>query len=405
MPAVSVIVATYNRAPYLGQALRSVLSQDYSDFEVIIVDDGSTDATADMMSAITDTRIRYVPQANAGRSAARNRGVALARSPLVTFLDDDDLWLPNKLSRQVAFMARNVCVDILGCGAELIDADGRTQGLWLSSSGQVEVTLMDAVYACPFMPSTIMIRQSAFGKVKHIFDPEIELGEDKDLFVRLLLAGARAVLDSDPLVLHRVHPGSSQGNGERYSASSLKCLDKLFLAENLPDQLLRDKRRLYAHYHLIGSLHAYATGHLDSGRRDLISAFELDPTLLEGNPPRFVECAAGFATTFHVSDPGCFLDSLFENLPPQLSALRSIHRRTLSAYFMNRVFTAASDPVGQADLGFCIRGMLLDPRWLMNRGVWSILVRGLVKRVWEALKRRESHQQGSRNGSFTATQP
>src|SRR5207253_1317307 len=112
----------------------------------------------------------------------------------------------------------------------------------------------DALYACPLMPSTVTIRRRALGRVEHWFDRQLELGEDKDLFLRLLLLGARAVVQPEALVLYRVHPMSSQGDGERYSASNLKCLDKLF-GLDLPAEFRRKRESLYGHYYLQGCLH------------------------------------------------------------------------------------------------------------------------------------------------------
>src|SRR5512139_3834983 len=100
-PLVSVVIPTYNRAWCLRQAVDSVLAQEFGDFELIVVDDGSTDATADLLAAYAD-RIRVLRQANHGVSAARNAGIAAARGGLFAFLDSDDIWLSRKLSTQVA---------------------------------------------------------------------------------------------------------------------------------------------------------------------------------------------------------------------------------------------------------------------------------------------------------------
>src|SRR5215213_5732646 len=94
VPAVSVILPTYERREVVGDAIRSVLAQSFSDFELIVVDDGSTDGT-DKSLPRPDPRVRYVWQANAGVAAARNRGLELARAPIAAFIDSDDVWLPD----------------------------------------------------------------------------------------------------------------------------------------------------------------------------------------------------------------------------------------------------------------------------------------------------------------------
>ena len=104
MPKVSVVIPTYNRGRVVGEAIESVLAQTFGDFEVIVVDDGSADDTAEKIAAIRDSRVRYIRQSNAGVSAARNRGVAEARGEIISFLDSDDLWKPEKLTHEVRFL-------------------------------------------------------------------------------------------------------------------------------------------------------------------------------------------------------------------------------------------------------------------------------------------------------------
>lgn len=114
MPAVSVIMPVYNRAAVVGRAIDSVLGQDFTDFELIVVDDGSSDATADTVSAMTDPRLRFIPLAtNSGGNAARNRGIREARAPLICFLDSDDYYLPHKLAVIVRTFAERPDLEVL----------------------------------------------------------------------------------------------------------------------------------------------------------------------------------------------------------------------------------------------------------------------------------------------------
>ncbi len=103
MPKVSVIIPTYNRAHFLCEALDSALSQTFKDFEIIIVDDGSTDNTKQVLEKY-GSRIYYIYQENKGRAEARNTGIRRAKGEHIAFLDDDDIWLPNKLEKQVFFL-------------------------------------------------------------------------------------------------------------------------------------------------------------------------------------------------------------------------------------------------------------------------------------------------------------
>src|SRR5438874_1624069 len=105
-PLVSVVIPTYNSAHYIGEAVQSVLAQTYTNFEVIVVDDGSTDDTRERLESVAG-RIRYLYQPNGGVSKARNRGIQEARGELIAFLDGDDEWLPEKLAKQLAYMRAN----------------------------------------------------------------------------------------------------------------------------------------------------------------------------------------------------------------------------------------------------------------------------------------------------------
>src|ERR1700687_1658087 len=106
MPKISVVVPLYNKASYIGRCLDSILTQSFSDFEVIVVNDGSTDGSETVVERFRDARVRIVSQENAGPGSARNRGVRLAHSPLVAFLDGDDAWNEDYLKESVAWMDR-----------------------------------------------------------------------------------------------------------------------------------------------------------------------------------------------------------------------------------------------------------------------------------------------------------
>src|SRR6185369_2583344 len=125
MPAVSVVVATYNQAHWLGETIESVRAQTFADWELIVADDGSTDATAAVVARFAeDPRIRYLPAAHAERAAARNRGIAASSGELVAFLDADDAWHPEKLARQVVRLADAPEAAVCYAVARFVDGAG-----------------------------------------------------------------------------------------------------------------------------------------------------------------------------------------------------------------------------------------------------------------------------------------
>ena len=223
---MTAIVATYNRSRLVGKAIESILGQTYPNIEVIVVDDGSTDDTQDTLRQFGD-QVRVISQANAGPSAARNRGVAAARGEIVAFLDSDDLWLPEKIERQVALLqSTDGSVPCCVCDAEmrftnrptatsfsnfLLDPV-RQQGLW----SNVSEVLTDRFVLFNQMAA---VRRSAFEKVGG-FNEKLRFMEDYDLALRLSLLGPFAFI-REPLVIW------NQGSAGSLSAEAHQQMSRL----------------------------------------------------------------------------------------------------------------------------------------------------------------------------------
>jgi glycosyltransferase involved in cell wall biosynthesis len=198
-PAVSVIIPTYNRGWILGEAVDSVLAQEFEGFELIVVDDGSTDNTRDILETYANELI-ILSQNNRGVSAARNRGIAAAGAPLIAFLDSDDLWQPQKLSRQVAFFNTNP--EALIC---------QTEEIWIRNWVRVNpkkrhhkfsgMIFEPSLALCLVSPSAVMIRKKLFDIVG-LFDENLPACEDYDLWLRVSCRYPVHLLD-DPLIIKR----------------------------------------------------------------------------------------------------------------------------------------------------------------------------------------------------------
>jgi glycosyltransferase involved in cell wall biosynthesis len=182
-PAVSLLMAVHDGAPGVGEAVASVLSQTAGDLELIVVDDGSTDATPALLAGVRDSRVRVVTQARTGLTRALNRGLALARAPLVARLDADDVALPERFERQRAFLDRTPDVGLLGTAARELDSRGRLVGIW-------QPPLEDAplrralIRANPFVHSSVMMRRALLERVGG-YDETLAVAQDYDLWMRL----------------------------------------------------------------------------------------------------------------------------------------------------------------------------------------------------------------------------
>ena len=206
MSRVSVVVPTFDRRPLLQQAVESVLSQTHESLEVIVVDDGSTDATSDYLASIDDPRVHVIRRAHTGNvSALRNAGIEAASCDLLAFLDSDDVWLPHNLERQIA--ALRGANDAVWCyaGFAHIDAAGRRiparAGHFRAVSGWIAPPLLEAdlgVTICSLLVPTSLVRDVAG------FDESLRMREDYELIVRIALRAPAAGVD-DVLTLVRDH--------------------------------------------------------------------------------------------------------------------------------------------------------------------------------------------------------
>jgi len=201
---VSVAISTWNRAHLVGRAIRSALAQTFEDFELLIVDDGSTDATPEVLAGVNDARLRRIRhERNHGVSRTRNTALGLARGEWMAFLDDDNEWTPDYLERQLALAASRPDTGVVYCRARLRNARSGAEttepgGLW---QGKVFCHLVDGW--TPFM-SGALIRMSALTEVGG-FDERLRASEDRDLWMRLAQRTPFAGMPDALLIRHLRH--------------------------------------------------------------------------------------------------------------------------------------------------------------------------------------------------------
>ncbi len=198
-PLISVIIPTYNRGWIIKEAIDSVLAQEYINYELIVVDDGSIDDTHDILNSYQKNFL-VLRQNNKGVSAARNRGFAAASGRFIAFLDSDDIWLPQKLSRQVDFFQSNP--DALIC---------QTEEIWIRNNVRVNpkkrhekpsgMIFEPSLSLCLVSPSAVMIKRSLFEEVG-LFDETLPACEDYDLWLRVSCRHQVHLIDT-PLIIKR----------------------------------------------------------------------------------------------------------------------------------------------------------------------------------------------------------
>jgi cellulose synthase/poly-beta-1,6-N-acetylglucosamine synthase-like glycosyltransferase len=203
MSDVSVIVPTRNRKDLLSIALRTALDQRDVDLDVIVVDDASTDGTADVVRAVADPRVRVISQSTReGVSAARNRGIAEATGAWIAFLDDDDLWSPDKLTRQLEAATRGPRAWVYG-GDVNVDRHLRVLTALPPPTPEHVMRSLPRYNPVPTGASNVVVRADALRRVGG-FDPGLRRTEDWDLWIRLARLGPPGVVNA-PLVAYRFH--------------------------------------------------------------------------------------------------------------------------------------------------------------------------------------------------------
>lgn len=207
-PLVSVIMPVYNGERYLADAVESVLAQTGGPVELIVVDDGSTDRSAEIARAF-GAAVRYVYQDNAGQSAARNRGIQLAQAPFLAFLDDDDYWSPGKLALQLAVLTGDPTVEaVFGHVRQFVSPDIPPEA---AARVRYHAEIMPG-----HVPGTMLIRREAFDRIG-AFDPRLRVGEFVQWYAHAVDLGLRAVMLPE-VVLHRRLHEDNEGIKQRAEA-------------------------------------------------------------------------------------------------------------------------------------------------------------------------------------------
>lgn len=226
-PLVSAIIPNYNYARYVGEAVESALGQTYPNIEVIVVDDGSTDNSLEVLEQYRD-RIKIIEQKNSGVCVARNRGVAESTGEYIAFLDADDVWLPEKIAVQMNEFEEAPEAAFANCGMQLIDLDGKPLGsLVEGKSGNVSSTLLSFNEpATVGIASTGLVSRKMFETVGG-FDSRLSTAADWDFCFRLSASGD-FIFNPKPMVKYRMHSSNMHGNIAVMEKDMVLCFDKAF---------------------------------------------------------------------------------------------------------------------------------------------------------------------------------
>lgn len=274
-PAVSVVIPAYNAAWCVAKAVSSVLQQDFRNFELLVVDDGSTDQTAALLEGYGGA-LRVIRKTNGGLSSARNAGIREARGEFVAFLDADDWWLPSKLTRQVAYLQAHPSVGFVSTAARVEDPTGQVLNIWTCAAcnGPFLQHLFDANGDVAGSGSAVMARRELFDQVDG-FDESLRSLEDVDMWMRLAAVTGYACID-EPLAVILKRPGSMSRNLEVMRDASVRVMAKN--RHLLPHDMQGAYwRRCVASIHGDYAKWRYREGQRWAALREVASMFALSP--------------------------------------------------------------------------------------------------------------------------------
>lgn len=274
-PHVSIVIPVYNGERYIAAAIDSVLTQTYQNFEIIVVDDGSSDSTPEILQQYGD-RIRAVYQTNQGVALARNHGIKLAQGEWIAFLDADDTFLPDKLAAQLAFAAERPQLGMIHSGWRRVSAAGDLLMVVEPWHDIPRLTLESWVRWKPVLPSAMLFQRSWLEKSGG-FDPRFPPAEDTELVLRLSAMGCEADWLRQVTVNYRQHEASAMHKGLPQARSLSAVIDHFFRQPHLPELIAWQEPQIRYNTLVWIAWYLHHTGHLSEMSNYLRQSWQYSP--------------------------------------------------------------------------------------------------------------------------------
>ncbi|WP_051185151.1 glycosyltransferase [Desulfatiglans anilini] len=255
---VSVIMPVYNRERYVCQAIESVLQQIYKDFELIVIDDGSTDRSADLIASFSDSRLHYLRQRHSGISAAMNHGLQVASGQYIARLDSDDVWLPQMLASQVAILEKETDIGVVYAKAQQIDETGNrmreVRGKAMHFTGDSLKSILFEDFTCNI---TVVARRGCFALAGR-YDTSLYGNEDWDMWLRIA-KHCKFKFNDQILAFFRSHSGNITKNTspffDKILETRIHVLDKAFADSGISIKYINLKPTAYSNVYISVGCH------------------------------------------------------------------------------------------------------------------------------------------------------
>lgn len=383
-PIISIILPTYNRADLIPRAIQSVLAQTFPHFELVIIDDGSTDETEKVVSQFSDSRIRYFWQENQERSIARNHGLALSQGKLISFLDSDDEFLPGKLEAQVNILNNSPAVGITIGGRILVDSSGNTISSihpWGSySEDTLSSSLKPWLLSGPACIGSELVRREWLEKIGG-FDTDLKMIEDVDLWFRLMKNGCKMKWTKIDVLKQYFHPLSSSNNIQRALEYYLLFIQKAYRDPNLATKSETTLERAQAEVYLHFAIRQFAAENFKAGCSSLVYAVQLAPSFTSKDQEIITREIESYAWSPFVRQPVVFIEQILAHLPKELQFLSSHKNKMLASAWHSEAVRFHSQKNWKKTKTALLNCLKFDPTVSLNRGIIAMLIRSLMKEI------------------------
>lgn len=375
---VSVVIAAFNAERFLREAIDSVLAQTYRPLEIIVVNDGSTDATQAVIDGFSN-RVLAIMQPNAGRSAARNAGAARAAGAYLAFLDADDVFAPEKLALQVPAMEGNPDLALVASGLNVVDVAGHVERVVRPWAHHPEFDEERLTYIGLIGLHGMLLRRNWFDRVGG-FDDSLHLAEDMDLAWRIWAAGGPMAWLTAIVGDYRIHEDNSSHRVLEHHHARLALLQRQLDTDKLTAAAVARAPDVVALLKVGAAGRLYGLGRHDRAHQLLLGAIRLSPMLLDNDGLPLLDAIAGWRDDPWIGNRGRILETALAGLPPSLDWIASRRGQIETRLWRRRFYHAAVERdavlLRRAWLHVAARHL----RWLLNRGSWSLLFRSLLWR-------------------------
>ncbi|MEM7332460.1 MAG: glycosyltransferase [Chloroflexota bacterium] len=372
---ISVIIPTYNRAQLTATAVQSVLDQTFEDFELIVIDDGSTDNTEETMASFTDPRLVYIKQENGGVAAACNTGLAKAKGKWISFLDSDDQYLPRKFEIQLAAVADEPEAGVVYgryYGTTTLREEKTITGRCFHP-----YPLADLLIGPIFHKSTTMMRRDLLETVGY-FDPQFWVGEEWELNLRMAMTKCKFICVYEPVSIIQIQEVSLSRDIHKHESNGRIALDKTFNNPNFPKEFEYMKSFAYAAHQLRVAASAYISDEPELGREPLSRAIEKEPALLSEKRDFLITKFFNYVQGVSLEDPSVTLKKISQNLPNNPKLRSFLIRELWGRYHLNKAFNAVREHRPRDCRQHAIKAISHNPTYIKNRGLVSIYFRSFL---------------------------